>query len=318
MTALPTRRRVLFLGAAFMGAAALPGARQAFAEPAVRRWRGQALGAHATIELLGAPQDVAGEAFAAVEAEIARLEAIFSLYRSDSELARLNRDSRLAEPSPELLAVLTLADAAHRQTDGLFDPTVQPLFSAFAEHFSRPGADPAGPPRDAVETALSRVGFEQVRFDPTRVGFARPGMAMTLNGIAQGFITDRVATLLRERGFADMLLDIGEIRAVGHGPSGAGWRIGIRRDPLSGRLAETVTVSDRAVATSMALGTTLDPAGRVGHIFHPRKGPVAATFAHATVIDASAARADALSTAAALMTPSQLAALRASGAEVRV
>ncbi len=310
----PTRRRVLFIGAAFGAAALAPGMALASAQAKVARWRGQALGAHATIELVGAPQDVADEAFAAVEAEIRRLEASMSLYRADSELRRLNREGRLDGPSADLLAVLSLSAAAHERTDGLFDPTVQPLFALYAEHFARGDADPAGPSRPAVEAALGRVGLKGVRFDGDRIAFDRPGMALTLNGIAQGYVTDRVAALLRARGFSNMLLDIGEIAAVGAGPGGTGWRVGISDG--HGGIAGRLSLADRAVATSAPAGTTLDPDGRVGHIFHPRKGLVPAARARATVVADSAAVADALSTAAVLMDDAGIAALASSDVEI--
>ena len=51
-----------------------------------------------------------------------------------------------------------------------------------------------------------------------KVRFALPGMAITLNGIAQGYITDRIATLLQDAGMGDVLLDIGEVRALGRHP----------------------------------------------------------------------------------------------------
>ncbi len=106
-----TRRRALFIGAVLVAGAALPSAMlapRAFAAKPVR-WSGQALGAHAEIELIGANEAEAKPVLAAVEAEIARLESVFSLYRQDSALSRLNRDGLLNDPPPELLEVLALS-----------------------------------------------------------------------------------------------------------------------------------------------------------------------------------------------------------------
>ncbi|MCB8836764.1 FAD:protein FMN transferase [Aurantimonas sp. VKM B-3413] len=314
-----SRRRLLFIGAAFAGSAvASSWPASVLAAGALQRWTGQALGAHATIQLAGAPQPLADEAFAAVTAEIRRLEAIFSLYRADSELSRLNRKGKLSAPSPELLAVLTLAAAAHRETGGLFDPTVQPLFAAYAEHFARADTRSTELPEKSLDAALAKVGFEAVRFDADAVAYARPAMAMTLNGIAQGFITDRVAALLKGRGFDNVLLDIGEIVALGGGRDGRGWRIGLKRAPDQDTVSDRLTLTDRAVATSMPRGTTFDAAGRFGHIIHPRQGLVTSSVARASVVADNAARADALSTAAVLMTFEQISQLRARGVDIRV
>jgi thiamine biosynthesis lipoprotein len=286
---LVTRRRVLFIGAAALGAAGL-GVSAARSAP-VGTWTGQALGAHCVVELVGAHDG--DPVFAEVEAELRRLERIFSLYRTDSEIARLNRDGRLDAPSPEMLEVLALSAAVHRATDGLFDPTVQPLFELYARHHSAPGADPSGPPRAELARAVARIGFPAVAFDADGVRFGRAGMALTLNGVAQGFVTDRIAALLRSRGFADMLLDVGEVRALGSRSGVGGWTV---------RLADgsRLQVADEAVATSDRMGTTLDRAGSVGHIFHPRHGWMPGSGGPITVVAPTAAMADALSTAATL------------------
>ena len=55
-----------------------------------------------------------------------------------------------------------------------------------------------------------------------------PGMAITLNGIAQGYITDRVADLLRNEGFDQAMVDLGEWRALGSHPDGRPWRAATR------------------------------------------------------------------------------------------
>jgi len=283
-----TRRRVLFIGAAAVGALGLgPSAAR---DVPVGTWTGHALGAHCAINLVGTH---AGDpVFAEVEAELRRLEGIFSLYRSDSEIARLNLDGRLDAPSPEMLEVLSLSGSVHRATDGLFDPTVQPLFDLYARHFAAPGADPSGPrPRD-LDAALALVGFDAVDYGPGGIAFRRRGMAMTLNGIAQGYVTDRIAALLRRRGYGDMLLDVGEVRALGSRSGGSGWIV-----RLGGG---AVRLHDEAIATSDPLGTALDAAGTVGHILDPRRGWLPCRAGAVSVVAASAAAADALSTATAL------------------
>ncbi len=304
------RRRFLRIGAVLAAAAFVPAT---LAAP-VRRWSGSALGAHASIELVGADAAVADATFTVVENEIARLEALFSLYRSDSALSRLNATGRLDAPEADLLRLLALARSVHRQTAGLFDPTVQPLFAAYAAHYAGGWTDAL--PAAALADRLALVGFDQVAFDEDMVRFSRPGMAMTLNGIAQGYITDRVADLLKARGFTNVLADIGEIRAIGSGRDGGGWRIGLAAGPDSQALAVTLRLMDRAVATSMMAGTLLDAAGRVGHILHPQKGAVASAFSAVSIVAPEAALADALSTAVVLMTPAELSGFSLAGVEI--
>ncbi|MCA0273561.1 MAG: FAD:protein FMN transferase [Proteobacteria bacterium] len=277
-----TRRRFLTVSAA----TAFAGAARA-AAPQVYTWTGIALGARATIRL--AHPDAAGIT-ARAAAEIDRLEDVFSLYREGSALMRLNATARLDAPPPELLECLTLAGAVHRATEGLFDPTVQPLWALWAER----AAAGTRPTTSELASARALGGWGDLGLDASVVTL-KPGMALTLNGIAQGYIADRIAALLEAEGLTDILIDTGEMRALGGHPEGGAWPV---------KLAEggEVALRSRALATSAPLGTVFDTAGRIGHILHPMTGePAAPVWRAATVTAPSAALADALSTAACLM-----------------
>ncbi|WP_210529547.1 FAD:protein FMN transferase [Rubellimicrobium arenae] len=275
-----SRRRFL----AFSAALPLAG-RAAAAELPVQRFQGTALGAGASL-LLAHPE--AARIAARVWAEVDRLEDVFSLYRPDSALSRLNAAGVVEAPPFDLLDGLSLAGAVHTATQGAFDPTVQPLWTEYAAAMTegRP------PDPDAVRDL---VGWTGVTIEPGRIALARPGMALTLNGIAQGYIADRVAALLAAEGLTDILIDTGELRALGGDPRGGDWPVQIVEGPA-------VPLRDRALATSAPLGTTFDQAGRIGHILDPRSGrPAAAGWRQVSVTAPSAALADACSTAFCLM-----------------
>ena len=220
--------------------------------------------------------------FAGLEAELERLERIFSLYHPDSALVRLNQKGHLASPPPELLDLLTLAGAIHDATEGAFDPTVQPLWLALAS-----GGD--------IATARQRIGWTGLHFDAQEVRFTRPGMALTLNGIAQGEITDRIAALLTRQGFGNILVDIGEIAARGRKPDGTPWQAGIATP--QGDIVHRVTLSNRALATSAPEGTLLT--ADQGHILGPQGQ--APRHSLVTLSAPKAALADGLSTALCLL-----------------
>lgn len=278
-----TRRRFLTIAAAL---AATP-------VQALTEWRGMALGARARI-LIDHPQ--AARITAEAAAEIDRLEGIFSLYRADSALSRLNTAGMLKAPPFELLECLALCDAVHSATGGLFDPTVQPLWALYAESYSA-GRTPMGAqigPAQIAE-ALSRTGWSAVRFDANVVRL-RPGMALTLNGVAQGFIADKIAALLRAQGLSHVMIDTGELRALGPMPQGGDWPV-----HLTG--GGSLGLHQGGLASSSALGTTFDAAGKVGHILHPQTGlPATPRWKLVTVTAPGAGLADALSTSACLMT----------------
>ncbi len=285
-----TRRRFLAVSAA---AAVLPGAARGAAP--VARWQGVALGAPASMTLVGLAPQAAAAVFAAVEREVARLEDIFSLHLPGSAVCRLNAAGRLADPPPELLEVLRLCADLNRVSAGAFDPTIQPLWLLQA---ARRGAGRA-PRTEEIAAARRRCGWQHLSVAPGLVAFARPGMALTLNGVAQGYIADRVAGLLRRRGLTDVLVDMGEIAALGGRPDGSPWRAAVARP--DGRILRQVTLSERALATSAPRGTLLDPAGRIGHILDPRDGQPGGRWQLVSVSAPRAALADGLSTAFCLM-----------------
>jgi thiamine biosynthesis lipoprotein len=137
--------------------------------------------------------------------------------------------------------------------------------------------------------------------DEDAIRYDRRGMAVTLNGIAQGYLTDRVVDLLRRNGVEHSLVDMGEIRAIGNRPFGGPWRVGLE-DPLSSnQVAQRISLDNRAVSTSGGYGTVLDPAGRFNHIFDPGSGATSWRYRSVSVVAATATTADALSTAFSLM-----------------
>lgn len=278
-----TRRRFIAISAV---AASLP--TMLAAQPA-RHWAGQALGARASI-LIEHPD--AGAITARCLAEIDRLENILSLYRADSALSRLNLQGRLDAPPFELLDCLAQAQAVHRASGGRFDVTLQPLWALWA----KAATQHRRPTIHERRTALSLCGMDRVEISPERISIP-PGMAITLNGIGQGYVADRIAVLLKAEGLTKILIDTGEHRALGARPDGSGWPIRV-----PGRDG-TIPLAARALATSAPRGTCFDAAGRDGHILDPRTGaPAVAALTSITVSAPHAALADALATAACLTT----------------
>lgn len=293
MTPTPSRRRFLTIAAGACAIAALPGQSRA-AEANILRWKGSAMGAEAQVLL---PAADAARLLPRIMAEVERLEGVFSLYRADSVLARLNRDGRIDNPPPEMIDLLGRAASMSARSGGAFDVTVQPLWQLYAAQAGAPSAAD-------VQAALSVVGWRGVTVSDRSVRLARPGMALTLNGIAQGYVTDRVARMLRADGVDRVLIDLGETRALGSHPGGRPWQIGFDG-------GGPIALSDGAVATSAGAGTSFDAAGRNTHILDPRSGAAHGQWASVTVEAPTATEADALSTALILLQPAQVRALMA-------
>ncbi len=291
----PSRRRFLRISAAAAGLGLLGQGAQA-GRGEVQTWRGTALGAQASIRLHHPDPKVARALIERARAEIERLERIFSLYRADSAVSVLNRRGRIVAPPLDLVRILAEARRYSELTEGAFDVTVQPLWQAHAAHFWQGNGTAEGPDPAALAAALERVDHRAVAIDPARIAFEKPGMAITLNGIAQGYITDRVAELLRSEGLEDVLIDLGELRALGRHPDGRSWQIGLSDPRRKQRLLRSLALDDAALASSAGSGTPFDDDGRFHHLFDPRLGQSSNRYLGLSVRAPSATQADALST----------------------
>lgn len=295
-----TRRRVLQIMASAGGLALVGKVGAAARTPAIETWRGVTLGARASITICHTDAASARRLLARSVAEIRRLEDVLSLYRRGSVITELNRSGQLGYPAPDLVHLLSLARAYAERTDGAFDPTVQPLWTLYAGHFAKPGADPAGPDSRSVERVRAMVDYRNMSVATRRIKLAHPGMGVTLNGIAQGYITDRVTDLLRNEGLQNVLVDLGEVRGIGQHAKGRPWTVGLE-DPTTGNTTQSLAIENQAVATSAGAATSFDATGRHHHLFDPRTGESSRRYHTVTVVAPTATMADALSTGFASM-----------------
>ncbi len=298
-----SRRRMIAITACAAGAAMM-GSSYATAKITPRRpvvWRGIALGAEAQIILYHENEKEALAILEQCRTEINRLENLFSLYRTDSSINRLNRDGQLASPAFEMLELLSLAQTISKETKGAFDITVQPLWNLYAKHFSDHGLEANGPDEIAVRDALELVDYRKLEFSKNKIELKIKGMGITLNGIAQGYITDRIAGLLQQNGFGNVLIDLGEIYGMGQKPAGIPWTVKIA-DPAGKTIpTKPIALENRAMATSGGYGTLFASNSQYHHLFDPGTGTSTKKYKSVTVIAKNAATADALSTAFSAM-----------------
>jgi thiamine biosynthesis lipoprotein len=293
-----TRRRAIRIMAATAGLPLMIGAVRATAPPAqMFHWQGEVLDAVAELTLYHTDAALARRTILRIESEIARYERIFSLYRPDSEISRLNAAGVLQRPAPELRRLIEESQRFGVMSGGAFDISVQPLWQLYEAHFWSHARVVPDIVASAQGVARELVDFRRIETGPGRIAFAREGMGITLNSVGQGFITDAVADLLRNEGFEQAVVDLGEFRALGRHPDGHPWRIGIQ-DPLAASAVDRVIeLDDMGLAVSGGYGTTFEPTGRFHHIFDPQTGASANRIADAAVIASRATAANALTVA---------------------
>lgn len=258
-------------------------------------WRERALLGFGTTLWLRAAHAEADRAERALDESVSVLRHIeqqMSLFRADSAIVRLNRDGYLPQPDAELLRVLQLSRQVAARSGGAFDISVQPLWAAWQRAQSL-GRRPTG---SELAQARAHVDWRGVHATPVAVRL-RPGMALTLNGIAQGYAAGRVRDVLQRHGVAHALLDVGEWLPMGQSPDGSPWRLGLADPRDSTRVLEQLQSDGRAIAVSSdaTLRFGSNPAdARDHHILDPRSGHSPPHLSAVAVLAASPALADAL------------------------
>jgi FAD:protein FMN transferase len=231
---------------------------------------------------------------------IDRLEEQLSIFRDSSELSAINRQAAVAPvPAEEgLFDLLSVAAELHRETAGAFDITSTPLSRVWG-FLRREGRLPSA---EEIAEARAKVGTQHVRLDPQArtVAFDVPGLALNLGSIGKGYALDRAGGQMRADGVPTALLSAGasSLLAVGRGPDGRGFEVGIR-DPFDHRRRYgSVVLADQALGVSGIGEQSFEVEGRrYGHIIDPRSGWPVAGRALVAVVARTATLADALATA---------------------
>lgn len=256
-----------------------------------------AFGTTVTIKTLHADALSAQAAIQDALREVRKIDALMSVYQEHSQVFQLNRDGIVEAPDSHLLYVLTFAQQLSALTAGAFDITVQPLWRAFSEASSR-GALPAP---EKIAAAKSLVDWRQLEVQQQQVRLHAPGMAITLNGLAQGYAVDLALEVLRVRGVRHALLNTGEFGAIGRKTPAQPWILGINHPRQADAVSALVEMDGRKIATSGDYATVFSSDFVHHHIFDPASGDSPPALASVTVAAPSGILADGLSTAFMVM-----------------
>lgn len=245
----------------------------------------------------------AGTAMQDALAEMARIEDLMSEWRPGSELSKLNASAggKPLPVTPELLEVLTVASRIHAETKGTFDVT----FHGVGHLWSfKPGSTP--PSAADIATALPLVDGGAVELDASAntVRLPRDGMKIGLGAIAKGYAVDRASSLLRDRGFANHVVEAGGDTYASGSKGDTPWRVGVKDPEGTGSLG-VLSIRERAVVTSGDYMRFFEHEGRrYAHIIDPTTGwPIeqAKSPKSVTLLAKDATQADAYCTAVTVM-----------------
>lgn len=226
-----------------------------------------------------------------------------STYVSDSEISVFNKTGEVTFISPYFFEVLLASSKVYHVSAGAFDPTLGPLIDAWGfGDGSTVNLDSA-----KVDSLLSFVGFDKLKFDETSVRKLVPELKLNFGAIAKGQGIDVVAEWLASIGITNYMVEIGgEVRANGRNMAGTLWKIGIEIPDESrlGGLFDAVYLENEGLAASGNYRNfrVLEDGRKVAHTIDPVTGfPKMQTLLSATVIAPSCMLADGYATACMVM-----------------
>jgi thiamine biosynthesis lipoprotein len=263
------------------------------------------MGTRLQIQVFAADEDEARQAIRKAFAEIARVEALLSEWRAESDVSRINQHAgkEAAPVSADTLQVLSRGIEINRLSKGAFALTWAALSSLWSFGSDAPQLpDPA-----RLNARLKLVDDGRLTIDAAKktAKLEAEGMAVGLGGIGKGYAIDRALAVLRDAGFPDALVFIGGDIGVSGSKADEPWVIGIQ-DPRAVGFFAVLAAKDEAVVTSGDYQHFFELDGkRYHHILDPRTGMPATSVRSATVVAKDALSADALATALFVLGPDE-------------
>ena len=259
-----------------------------------------AMGTIVSMTLVSTSKEIAEEAMAQAYEEVNRLSALMNRFDEKSPIARLNMDGILKDAHPDFIEVMSSALKYYRLTGGAFDITVKPVIDLFMRKFSAGGEE--YPSENEIVAALDLVGSDKIEIKGRDIYFKKPGMGVTLDGIAKGYIVDRASKILLNHRIDNHLVNAGgDIKTMGARTDGRPWTVAIQDPMKNNNYLDQIYLTDVAVATSGNYENYFDRDKIFHHIVNPKTGRSPVLNISASVIAPTTMEADILATSLIVM-----------------
>lgn len=268
-------------------------------EPKKVNFNGIALGSYYSVSYLGEEDAVF---FNSIDSLIKSFEAMASIFNTNSLVSKINANQTV-ELNEDFISIFTISQQVSALTNGAFDITVGPLVNIWgfgSEHQMDIS-------QNLIDSIKQFVGYEKIALENNQIIKSDSRIQLNFNAVAKGYLVDKVAEFIVQKGYPNCLVDIGgEVVARGS-KNGKPWQVGIQiptGDAEGNEAADCIfSMKDKAVATSGNYRRYHEENGqRFSHIINPKTGqPEKSNLLSVTVVADNCAYADAFATAFMVM-----------------
>jgi len=230
------------------------------------------------------------------------VEMSLSVFNPNSLVSLVNASDSAVTVDSAFEKVYELSRKVNVASDGMYDPTLSPLITAWGF-----GKGHSVVPRDTmnVDSILRFVGIPKTHLQKHRIVKDDPRIQFNFSSVAKGYGCDAIGEMFERNGVHDYMIEIGgEVKVAGYSPRGSLWNISVDRPILSDSLEihesqEIIAVSGVGVASSGNYRNFHRDGERTfAHTISPVTGrPVQTDVISVTVVAPTAMEADAFATA---------------------
>lgn len=163
-----------------------------------------------------------------IDRKFSELDSSLSIYKPYSLISQFNLSEKGIEMDEHLFKVVQRSLKIWKESHGVFDIAILPIVEAWGFGAKRHSNQPS----DAdIQNALNCSSSDKLRIEGRRLIKSVPCLKIDVNGIAQGYSVDVIASYLESRGIENYLIEIGgEIRVKGRKqPGNQVMKIGIEQ-----------------------------------------------------------------------------------------
>jgi thiamine biosynthesis lipoprotein len=259
------------------------------------------------LSLLGSPFEITVVAKDSLEAnqyedlavaEVKRIENLISDWIPTTPLSEINKNAGIkpVKVPQELIDLIERSIKISKLTDGAFDIS----YASMDKIWKFDGSMKEMPSPEAIKKSVAKVGYQNIIIDQDQqtVFLKLDGMKLGMGGIGQGYIADKIKSLLLSKGCVAGLVNVsGDISTWGKQPDGKPWKVGIKNPMNKNKIFATFPLEDTAVETSGSYEKYVTINGkRYSHIIDTRTGYPATGLISVSVFAKTTELADALAT----------------------